>query len=1149
MKRQTIFTAAMILLCASLCHAEGATTTKRRAVTASESDAPNVIVLPPHLPLSSTALIRKQACLLCDRLAEEIGKTEKARIINRTQLDRVLKERKLTPGSGKPMLSYDGMIRLHVRADQLVPEAQINLLDLSTGNIVGTWKCVWPVADAELAKVVSKCVAVLPKLIQPSEGKLKVRMMGVASVESQVRMRHLARRLNNVCLQSLRKSPNILLVRHLEASTSKEESLLLLMGLSRLPGGRRFIPQSDATVELRLHEGDAIGKTFKETPVKIGARVRKGIKFAGKWVTVTGKVKNFDRLIQQTWKKLAKDLSEAKPGAAVEFLNEMATRRRQAEAELKAATSETAPKPTLAKYLEKLSHIDAALKIDPTYEPAAYESIYVLARLSGHYPRKYPIDSPTALRLAHEAARYIQQFSHKPKHCARVQDRASVLIVVERRKNPLYRLYKYNERIEITPSIRQKLDAMKRMVEETVDGPFQKLGHSGPRMLLTVYRGMRLAGVPLQRRRRWVDGILAHCREHEKQIHRAGHHFGYLYLNRVTQLQAALVSVEDSEFDRAKRILEHVRANIGKQENNVGGAVTSVIAKMRKIMVQTRDPKTLAKFDQWARYFKNPVRIMSIKWPKLRIFDRRKAPRVKTTLISYKRNAPISALVEGDKSLYILIARDNHVIGRPQFTGGSSRGISQLVAKIPLDDKGCPVGWRTHKPIRGKNWGSVRILPQPKVRKYLQVLCSRYIGGKLYLGTKYSGLLIFDPGTEKWTIVGPKQGLPAWSLNTFFLINKNTLFCTSRVQEPHYIPIHYTLNLTNGKIKLIRKYNPFAPYKQRKYIPHRLEGVWYDGGKLNAWEQFGLWRDLLSSQPKHNRITRKVAYGWRVTGWRGKHVLGMVEVAGRRFIQCHDGFHEFGPDGKIIRSHYNQMSFHPTGTPSGWNNRRLVIPQTCPANGTMFACGNMLFFDNVAYDPKNDTWYGPVFLGGYRYVVGTRSGIWLSSSRGLTYVNAKDFLDTAKKSARVMTTAQWNKRREKKISAQSALNQAKFAFTMRQFKKAKRILSGILKTNGNNAEVLLLMGYLHDKWCMNQPEEAIKYYSQLTKIKNNLPANLSGMYMWFHVLKGQKKWAKALELNEKISKSFSGINNDRLREIRRLSQRMRKKLAEKKAKK
>ena len=177
-------------------------------------------------------------------------------------------------------------------------------------------------------------------------GKLRVRALWSEDAIDNERLRPLGKRLINIFDESLRRSERIALVHHLEVATSKEESLLLLLGLSRLPGGRQFAPQADATIELRIVEGDGQGKTFADTPVEIGVRLRKGAGYQGDWLTTAGLVRDFDALVPQAWRTLARSLREVRAETATMLLDEMSLRRKQAEAEVQIVKAVRKPQPS-----------------------------------------------------------------------------------------------------------------------------------------------------------------------------------------------------------------------------------------------------------------------------------------------------------------------------------------------------------------------------------------------------------------------------------------------------------------------------------------------------------------------------------------------------------------------------------------------------------------------------------------------------------------------------------------------------------------------------------------------------------------------------------------------------------------------------------
>ena len=256
-------------------------------------------------------------------------------MVDRTQLDRILQERKLQADPARPMLSYDAMLRLEADTTRLVPETTLSLIDLSTGNIIAQRAFAWPTTDADAKGMLDSAAMGSRAWPNRPPGSCGSGLYGPPrSHRQRADQAAWATRLIELFDESLRRSDRVVLVHHLEAGTSKEESLLLLMGLSRLPGGRQFTPQADATIELRIVEGDGHGKTFPETPVEIGVRLRKGAGYQGDWMTTAGLVRDFDALIPQAWRKLARALGEVRAETGQTLLDEMSLRRKQAEAEV-----------------------------------------------------------------------------------------------------------------------------------------------------------------------------------------------------------------------------------------------------------------------------------------------------------------------------------------------------------------------------------------------------------------------------------------------------------------------------------------------------------------------------------------------------------------------------------------------------------------------------------------------------------------------------------------------------------------------------------------------------------------------------------------------------------------------------------------------
>ena len=115
---------AWLLLVALPTHADPATGDARSAAPAARAApaaAPSVLLLPPRLPPQAGRAARAEADAACDRLAQDLAAAGLARVVDRTQIDRVLQERNLRPELPRPMLSYDAMIRLEADTTRLAP--------------------------------------------------------------------------------------------------------------------------------------------------------------------------------------------------------------------------------------------------------------------------------------------------------------------------------------------------------------------------------------------------------------------------------------------------------------------------------------------------------------------------------------------------------------------------------------------------------------------------------------------------------------------------------------------------------------------------------------------------------------------------------------------------------------------------------------------------------------------------------------------------------------------------------------------------------------------------------------------------------------------------------------------------------------------
>ena len=573
-----------------------------------DASAPSVVLLPPSFTPAAQPEMQAAAELACDRLGQQIAAAGLARVVDRTQLDRVLQERALKADTPRPMLSYDAMIRLEIDTSRLAPETTLSLIDLSTGNILAQQTFAWPLKETDAKAMLDFCRDGLKRVTKPAAGKLRVRTLWAAEAIDSERVRPLGKRLIDVFDGALQRSDRVLLVRHLEAATSKEESLLLLLGLSRLPGGRQFTPQADATIELRIVEGDGRGKTFFRTSVEIGVRLRKGAGYEGDWVTTAGLARDFDALIPQAWRKLARSLGEVHAETATTLLNEMALRRKQAEAELQTAKDLRNTSDSIEIMFMALPHAEAAMKLDPTYTEAVRLYLDLLSWLPKHN-RESPRLPNVWLRLLREGAIYTERFHQDGELCGDLCESARWGLV----RAPLNAFWRGNcdrplspftdDMLTLTPEVAQAIDATKRLVERGSEDHVKLRFNVVEWMLIPAFRGMRLMKVPPAERDAWIEAISRRCFEKLMRGVSGGVDHAYDWSPDYAwfecghlQVRIAELLSEDGQTERAKQIIVRTRTDILAQH-----FPWMNLYFIRTVVEGTKDARLLAKFDAWVK--------------------------------------------------------------------------------------------------------------------------------------------------------------------------------------------------------------------------------------------------------------------------------------------------------------------------------------------------------------------------------------------------------------------------------------------------------------------------------------------------------------------------------------------------------------------
>lgn len=1156
-----------------------------------DPSAPSVVLLTPRFRSPAGPQLVATAELAGDRLLQEIAAAGLARVVDRTQLDRMLQERNLQASLPKPMLSYDAMVRMEIDASRLTPATMLSVIDLSTGNILKERKFGWPLVETDLPPILSLCREALKQVTKRTGGRLRVRTLWCENAISNERLRPLGKRLIEVFDASLQRSDRVILVRHLEAASSKEEAMLLLLGLSRLPGERRFSPQADATIELRLEEGDGQGKTFPETPVEIGVRLRKGADYQGDWTKTPGLVRDFDTSIPEAWRKLATLLRDVPPDTATTLLNEMTLRRKQAEAELQivddlrdAAASNRHDGSSRLRHLkaalEALPHAEAAAKLDPSSAAAAEAIVQALADISCTDYKAPRQMRDAAVRTIREAAHCIERFPQESRICRRVceyancglcrsplrqlldrDERRDMLIsdedsrTVGRKWKQVWRATSWltiddEEPLVMTPETNQDFDHVRLLLEYWING--RAIIRSFPElrcMIFVIYHGMERFDVPVSDRAAWLEKISMACSANiARNLTDAGQGLRWFEYCDV-QLRIVNRLIADKQIASARRIIirteEVVPAAYWLRSNNshsIEAAIRAMgddelLAGLEKRRQQGADaPRFLfipiPRVDVFAGHGGSAINRESVNCPEG--YD---APPLKFQIIRVRpetgaaHNWEYAPLAQGDGRLYF-------VRSQQQFPGAYPNDI---IAYVPLDRAGRPVGKPESQ--NGQFWSGVQAMPQPNIGKTPAVTVALYVGGRLYLGTKSAGLHVFDPKSNRWQSYGPQQGLPSSLVQQMCPIGGQRLYCTAG-------DIHYTFDGADGAVKLFQILLPAKlqePNRKGLYVS-RWFLTWHDGGQLKALDTGGVWTDLLGATPTHDQIDRPSYGGWGAVQYNTIQDAG--EAAGRLFFRNEYGLHEFAVDKHIVRSWWSH--FDPKlSTDLGWG---FTAPATCPLPRwpkAMRSLGSKLILMQsgslVMYDVSTDTWFGPLGFSstGDAQFVMADGVLWGATpvGDGLAGVPLDDAMQQAKAIGRVMTTSEYLRQRQAFVDKAPLLSRATLLITMRQFDAAKAVLQQLLLSGTSKPQALFLMGFLHDRDCLKQPADALKYYRQLTELPDDIDSLYTGMYYSMCVLKDCQRWDEAIRLSSMLLQRFPALGEYPRGKIQRIGDLCRRQLA------
>jgi len=1071
------------------------------------NEAVTVVIL---LPREQTA----DLLLLCDRLAEALGQTKSIRVVDRTQLDRILQERKTASQPMKAMLAYDLMVRMRVDLLRAAPKIAIELIDLSTGNVVaGKQYARRAKPDKnQLADMAKLCRAAAGKVSRPGSRRLRVRLLGVDNVGHSPRLEPMAAHLVDIIQQTVTRSSGCAIVRHLEAITSKEESLLIHMGLARLAGGRRFLPQADVTMEAEIKETQTVGKTFKQTPLEVRFRLTRRGQKPSKWTTAAGTVAEWEKIVRDTCRQVAAGLGQTEPVPFGDYAAEMVRRRKQAEAELAAAKKEidigSVDWVTMHKHSPAGRKIDvhpayvriaAAAKLDPTYEEAAYSLAF-----SSTWSNWVEDSNQSRARAMEECLGYLRRFKWHRKHHSRIFMRACFVAndyFIDLRGEASSARPMTPERLRAMAVLRDILD----MLPSKKDIVFQ--GTSGQSYYCSftrkaahlVYCGSTRAGVPLAERRQWLDQYSRRCDEV----------FGTGQVDLlILQLTYA---IDDSDRDRAGKVLNAILARSPTWSSE---KLDYLGKQLRRQVVRMNDQRLLGRVDLWLKSEqagKRAVCFLSNHWPPLYVFPS-KWDKTTAVWMSYHDRKWWSAkpILLHNGWLYLVMGS---VRWRTSGESSASFPAKGSFVRMQVDEKGRSKG---------------KIEPLKGTPKGLRVLAFAARGNRVFFGTMGEGLYQFNDKTGKWASWDAKKGFPARSVRKIWPLDDKTLLLFG---EDSSWPTRrlFTLDLQNDEVKIIRN-------DGNRSLD--ISAVWQRNGKLMALLNEGLVTDLLG---KATLTDSALTSDGRKVSLKSERFPETAAIGKRRWLKC-GRLYEVDEKGRVVRTWrgrtWMERPLWINGPPSDDRTVLPGIPPDFPGNAHLrsrylaqdeshlFLVGDSQV---VCYDPAKDIWYGHLIPGpSIYYVVGAPKGIWIATSRGPAFMETRKFIETATAMGRALTSEQFKRRQQELIEACPPLKRAKFQIAQRDFSAAVPALAAALKKDPDNPELLLWMGFVHDTGCLNKLDEAMKYYTRLAAVTKDvsppggpkISARMTALWSQFTILLRQKKWKQAVEVGETFQKEF-----------------------------
>jgi hypothetical protein len=727
------------------------------------------------------------------------------------------------------------------------------------------------------------------------------------------------------------------------------------MGLTKLPDGRTFAPQADATIEFRVAETDAIGKTFEQTRIEIGGRVQPADAAQAKWVTVAGTVAEYDQLAKKVWTKLATQLPALSAASSTELFDSLATRRKQAKLEMKAGKGifGTAGEKSKEMLLKQVHHFGTALKLDPTNMEAAHLQLTARGDLLKHgstHTQRCDLFIDTWNR--HKQFR--GQLEYPSEHFV-----PSYLLIELERKTTV-----------LTAEHHRAFATLNEILEYSLKEP--TLFRYRSSWVEQYSRYMKVADWPAKKRQakleQWAR-VFTQQAEQAATMEREMRHAWARYLYR-DAVHAVALMYEDGGAKQATPMTDTLICLLSNHNKTPG--IRLLNPSEYYVSILNTAIQKYGTTEQKTRLSRKKLPSPSHGRPHVSPYSRRFPPAeniyrgesyVRKHLGKSGNSWPVyQSLVMHDSVIYYLQTAKH----------------GQAVVGIPLHSDGRP------DPSK-----KIRITKVPEAKEPYKILCSRLLGGKIYIGTWHHGLMVYDPEKNSWNRVTPAGGLPAWNVQSMHVDGQSLICYASGLDDRRVGQVRFRYVPKTGKIILLQQYRQYRDPQTKQIIQvgsraliSKVCSPWLVNGSMWGFGAGKLWKDVFSNDPKPQNISKFVEYG----AWAGD----------RYYYATSNGLKALDRQGKECESVVFAAENHYQGNFKGTESGTKSTATMKLHEGRIVANLSVLWLprDRCLYLLKEKRWVGPLFTASSRNAVATPAGLWTRSGQ---FLELQHILSLAKK--------------------------------------------------------------------------------------------------------------------------------------------------------